>query len=138
MRQPKWEQILKEFGSDRNACSTRGGNYTLLYYNDELIQLENASGNVVKRIAIKTGYSSLFKRAFVFDNGYILFSSINDEDEETEIPDRVVFRMYNENLDYIDFDGSSDLPGNALPLTGAYMPLCYTLYTDDKAGISVL
>jgi hypothetical protein len=132
MRRSEWEQILKVFGSVYDACSTRGENYTLLYYNDELIQMDNASGDVVKRIAAETGRSSLFKRTFVFDSGYILFSSINDAVEEPEMPDKAVFRIYNENLDYIDFDGTDDL------ITGGYMPLCYPLYTDNKAGISVL
>jgi hypothetical protein len=139
MMQSEWEQVIKVFGSGGydGSWSTRGGNYTLLYYNDELIQMENASGNVIKRVTIETGHSSLFKRTFVFDNGYILFSSINDVVDEPEMPGEVVFRIYNENLDYIDFDGSDDSLGNALPLTDGYDPLCYPVYIDNKAGIYV-
>jgi hypothetical protein len=77
----------------------------------------------VKYLTLEDG---VFIRNYCFRNGYILFSSLRDREEEVETPDNLYLRMYNENLDYIDFDAS----GNGFPYV-----FTYPISTENKAGI---
>jgi hypothetical protein len=135
-----WDTVLKtrdnKSGID-DTCSSRGEKYTIICYNNGLIQVENTTGKAVKYIPVDSGP---FRRNYCFKNGYILFGSVYDKNEETETPDRIWFRIYNENLDYIDFDASGDLPKNIVPPATRSFPfiLISHVIAGNKPGVSIL
>ncbi|MDR1155097.1 MAG: hypothetical protein LBL04_10310, partial [Bacteroidales bacterium] len=130
-----WEKMLNttSTASAGSPCSSRGEKYTIVYYYDRLIQIENATGKVVMYLPVDTGR---FWETYAFANGYILFSSFWDYGDEPKMPDRWFFRMYNENLDYIDIDATGDLPRNR-DYGGLPMALPYPVIKGNKAGILI-
>jgi hypothetical protein len=130
-----WEKILNttNTASVGSSCSLRGEKYTIVYYDDRLIQIENATGKVAMYLPVDT---ERFRRNYAFANGYILFSSFSGYGDEPKMPDRWFFRMYNENLDYIDIDATGDLPRNR-DYRGFPMALVYPVIKENKAGILI-
>jgi hypothetical protein len=135
-----WNKVLKTFERKEhrilNICATRGNKFTIIYYNNELIQIENETGKVMQYKAFDIEASS-YKQVVVFNNGYILFSTLNDMlDEQAEKPERMKFRVYNENLEYIEYDAKKDIPADVFSYAWSF---CITkqipIINNGKPGI---